>query len=114
MYFHYGAVFIVSWESSGSDKNIGNFLAELRRPERKAEPHNYRNRITCMYGNRNPCNSFLMVKMASGIDHGRVHPATATNDDDVAQHDGHPANSRSCSLGLRQMSLILGIHMMFN
>ena len=27
---------------------------------------------TRMYKNRNPCNSFLMVKMASGVDYGRV------------------------------------------
>ena len=66
-----------------------------------------------MHGNRNPCNSFLMVKMASGMDHRRVRPTTTTNDD-VAQHGGHPANTRSCSLGLKHMSLILNIHMMFN
>ena len=39
-----------------------------------AEPHNYRNRITCMHRNRNPCNSFLMVKM----DRGRVRPTTTS------------------------------------
>ena len=81
---------------------------------RQAEPHNYRNRITCMHGNRNPCNPFLMVKMASGMDHGHVCPTTTTTNDDVAQHGGHPANTRSCSLGLKDMSLILDIHMMFN
>ena len=27
---------------------------------------------TRMYKKRNPCNSFLMVKMASGVDYGRV------------------------------------------
>ena len=51
-----------------------------------------------MHRNRNPCNSFLMVKMASGMNHGRVRLET-TNDDDVAQHGGHPANTESCSLG---------------
>ena len=65
-----------------------------------------------MHGNRNPCNSFLMVKVASSMDHGRVRP-TMTNDDDIAQHGGHPANTRSCTLGLKHMSLILDIHMMF-
>ena len=30
----------------------------------KRSVHNYRNRTTCMHGNRNPRNSFLMVKMA--------------------------------------------------
>ena len=39
-----------------------------------------------MHRNRNPCNSFLMVKMASGMDHGRVGPTTTTND--AAQHGG--------------------------
>ena len=46
------------------------------------------------------------------MEHGRVRPMT-TNDD-VAQHGGHLANTRSCSLGLKDMSLILDIHMMFN
>ena len=55
----------------------------------------------CMHRNRNPCNSFLMVKMASGMDHGRVGPTTTTTTtNDVAQHGGHPANTKSCSLGL--------------
>ena len=65
-----------------------------------------------MHGNRSPCSSFLMVKMASGMDHGCVRPTT-TNDD-VAQPGGHPANTRSCSLELKYRSLILDIHMMFN
>ena len=65
-----------------------------------------------MHGNRKPCKSFLIIKMASGMEHGRVRPMT-TNDD-VAQHGGHLANTRSCSLGLKDMSLILDIHMMFN
>ena len=47
------------------------------------------------------------------MDRGCVRPTT-TNDDDVAQHGGHPADTRSCSLGLKSMSLILDIHMMFN
>ena len=33
---------------------------------------------TRMHRNRNPCNSFLMVKMASGMDHGRVRPTATT------------------------------------
>ena len=32
-----------------------------------------------MHKNRNPCNSFLMIKMASGMDHGRVRLATTTS-----------------------------------
>ena len=48
-----------------------------------------------------------LLKMASGMDHGRV-------DDDVAQHGGHPANTKSCSLGLQHISLILHFDMMFN
>ena len=47
---------------------------------------------------------FFMVNMASGMDHGRVRP----------QQAGHPANARSCSLGLQHISLILDIHIMFN
>ena len=31
-----------------------------------------------MHTNRDPCNSFLMVKMASGMDHGHVWPTTVT------------------------------------
>ena len=50
----------------------------------QAEPHNYRNRITSVLGNRNPCNSFLMVKMASGMDHGRVRPMTTTTSHNMA------------------------------
>ena len=56
-----------------------------------------------LHGNRNPSNSFLMVKMASGMDHGRVRPTTTTKNDDFAQHGGHPANTRSCSLGLKHV-----------
>ena len=29
-----------------------------------------------MHRNRNPCNSFLMVKMASGMDHRHMGPTT--------------------------------------
>ena len=32
----------------------------------------------------------------------------------VAQHGGHPANTKSCSLGLQRISLILDMHIMFN
>ena len=69
---------------------------------------------TRMHRNRNPCNSFLMVKMASGMDHGRVRPTTTTTTKDVAQHGGHPANTKSCSLGLQHISLILDMHIMCN
>ena len=41
-----------------------------------AEPHNYRNRITCMHINRDPLNSFLLVSMASSMDRGHVPPTT--------------------------------------
>ena len=70
---------------------------------------------TRMHRNRNPCNSFLMVKMASGMDHGRVRPTTTTTTtNDVAQNGGHPANIKSCSLGLQHISLVLDMHIMFN
>ena len=73
---------------------------------RQAEPHNYRNRITNMHRNKNPCNSFLMVKMASSMDHGRVGPTTMTMND-VTQHGGHPANTKSWSLGVLDYSVYL-------
>ena len=71
---------------------------------------------TRMHRNRNPCNSFLLVKMASGMDHGRVRPTTTTTttNNDVAQHGGHPANTKPCSLGLQHISLILDMHIMCN
>ena len=73
---------------------------------------------TRMHRNRNPCNSFLLVKMASGMDHGRVRPTTTTTttttNNDVAQHGGHPANTKSCSVGLQHISLILDMHIMCN
>ena len=65
-----------------------------QRKDRQAEPHNYRKKKKKkkrIHKNRNPCNSFLMVKMASSMDHGRVRPTTTTTND-VAQHGGHPAN----------------------
>ena len=69
-----------------------------------------------MHRNRNPCNYFLSVKMASGMDHGRVRPTTTTTTttNDVAQHGGHPANTKSCSVGLQHISLILDMHIMCN
>ena len=72
---------------------------------------------TRMHRNGNPCNSFLMVKMASGMDHGRVRPTTTTTTtttNDVAQHGRHPANTKLCSLGLQHISLILDMHIMCN
>ena len=46
-------------------------------------------------------NSFFMVNMASGMDHGRVAPTTTTTTtNDVAQHGGQISNTKSCSLGL--------------
>ena len=69
-----------------------------------------------MRSKRNPCNSFLMVKMASGMDHGRVGLTTTTTTNDVAQHGSHPANTKSggLGLGLGFRVMILDIHMMFN
>ncbi len=64
-----------------------------------------------MHRNRKSCNSSFIVNMASGMAHKRVRP---TKNDNDAQHDGHPANTKSCSLGLQHISLILGIHMMLN
>ena len=44
----------------------------------QAQHHKYRNRTTCMHRNRKPCNSFLMVNIASGMDPGRLRPTTTT------------------------------------
>ena len=73
--------------------------APAARRAAKRSIHNYRKRTTCMHRNRNPCNSFFMVNMASGMDHGRVGPTTTTND--VTQH------GKSCSLGLYKLIAIL-------
>ena len=48
---------------------------------------------------------FFMVNMGSGMHHGSVRPTTMTKNDDVAQHGGHEANTRSCRLGLQHISL---------
>ena len=84
-------------------------LVELWRPERpQSGAPFYRNGTRRMHRNRNPYNSFLIAKMASGMDHGHVRLATTNDDDDdVAQHDGHPANAKSCSLGLQHIYLFL-------
>ena len=95
--------------------NVYNWVPSGGPKDRQAKHHNFWNRTTCMHRNRNPCNSFFMVNLASGRDHGRVHPTT-TNDD-VGQHGGHPfdpANTKSCSLGLHHISLILDMHIMLN
>ena len=87
-----------------------------------------------MYRKRDPCNTFLMVKMTSGMDHGRVR--LATRNDQLTTTSGnmaaiqmskcqknvkclfilvmHLANTKSCSLGLQHISLILDMHIMFN
>ena len=80
--------------------------------DRQVELRN-RNGTTSFHRNRNPCNSSLMVQMASGMNHGRVRLATTNDDNDVAQHGGHPANTKSCSLGIQHISLILDMHIMF-
>ena len=68
-----------------------------------------------MHRNRNLCSSFLMVKMASGMDHrhGRLRLAMTNDDEDVAQHGDHQANTKSW-YGLQHISLILDMHITFN
>ena len=66
-----------------------------------------------MHKNRDLCNSFLMVKMVSGMDYGRVRLTTTTTND-VAQHGGYPVNIKSCSLGLQYIYLILNMPIMFD
>ena len=87
------------------------FIAELRQPEREAEHHSYRNRTTCLHGNRNPCNSFFVVNMASGIDHELVLPTTTTT---TTSHNMAAIQLSHPGLPLRQISLILDIRIMFN
>ena len=53
------------------------------------------------YRNTNPCNTFFMINMTSGMDHKHVHPMIENND--VVQHGGHTLAYRltgACSLGL--------------
>ena len=63
---------------------------------------------------KNNASLFSWVKMASGVDHGHVHPGY---EDDV-QHGGHtPANRsiKACNhTGLQHTYLILNIHVMVN
>ena len=62
-----------------------NSGAPVARGAAKRSPIIIEKGTTRMHRNRNPCNPFLMVKMASGMDHGRVRPTTTTtndNDDD--------------------------------
>ena len=75
---------------------------------------NYRNKTTLMQRNRQPCNSFFMVNMASGLDRMCVH-LTMQNNDVVIQYGGHTPTNRSTeaySFGLQHTSLILDIYSM--
>ena len=97
--------------------HLSNSGAPAARRAAKRSPIIIEKGTTRMHRNRNPCNSFLLVKMASGMDHGRVRPTTTTTTtttNDVAQHGGHPANTKPCSLGLQHISLILDMHIMCN
>ena len=77
------------------------FIAELRRPERQAEPHNH-------IGKRNPCMDFLMVIIDSGIARGRVRTTAAT----VESRSGHTPNNRlrgTSNLGLPCTYILLDV-----
>ena len=64
-----------------------------------------------MHRNRNPCNSFPVVKMASGMDHRRLRPTMMmTTSHNMAAIQLIPI---SCSLGLQHISSILEVHIMF-
>ena len=65
-----------------------------------------------MHRHRNPSNSFLIVKMASGMDHGRVRLATTTTSHMAWRPS--TANTKSRSLGWKHISLILDMHITFN
>ena len=75
---------------------------------RQAEPHNYRNMVTCMHRNKNPCNSFFFFKMAGGMDHGCVGPTTTTSRNMTAIQ---LIPSLAVLTGLQHISLKLDIHM---
>ena len=78
----------------------------------QAEHHNYRNRTTCMYKNGNPCNSFFIVKMSSGMDHRRMRPTMMMTPCNMAAIQLIP--SSHASLGLQHIFLTLDINIMFN
>ena len=95
---------------SGKKYNFLSILAELRWPEGpQAEPHNYRKRITCIH--RNQCNSFLMVKKASGMDHGHVRPTMTTT---TSRNIAAILLTASHAVLDYSIYLILDIHIMFN
>ena len=74
---------MVSNVTSGSILfNFSNSGAPAARRTAKRSPIIIEKGTTRMHRNRNPCNSFLMVKMASGMDHARVRPTTTTTNDD--------------------------------
>ena len=107
---------VYQWYASEVEGQNWNFFfsgAPAARRAAKRSPIIIEKGTTRMHRNGNPCNSFLMVKMASGMDHGRVRPTTTTTND-VAQHGGHPANTKLCSLGLQHISLMLDMHIMCN
>ena len=54
----------------------------------------------------------LFSRGKNGYQHGSR--ARALIDEDVAQHGGDPTNTKSCSLGLQHVSLILDIQIMVN
>ena len=47
-----------------------------------------------MHRNRNPCDSFFMVNMASAMDHGRVGPTTTTT---TTNYGESGARKRRCN-----------------
>jgi len=59
---------------------------------------------------RDPCNSFSMVNMASGMDRGRVRPTTTK----MTSRNMAALLQLIPSLGLQRTSLILDIHVMVN
>jgi len=80
--------FKVAAESTYNHNDVGNGdgidvrnLAKLR----QAKHHSYRKKTTCSeHRNRKPCNSFFMVKMASGMNCRSMHGLCDDNGNNTA------------------------------
>ena len=76
------------------------------------EHKNYGKRTTGI--NRKPCNSFFIVSMGSGTDHGLMSPTTTKNNKNIVQHGSHTpstdTSTKACSLGWKRTALMLDIH----
>ena len=78
----------------------------------QVEHKNYGKRTTGINGK--PCNSFFIVSMGNGTDHGLMSPTTTKNNKNIVQHGSHTpstdTSTKAFSLGLKRMALMLDIH----